>query len=557
MLNYREDQKKKGIWKILEIMKKNFYLILVITLIILGIGGYLLTLEKSDDKVKSETKENIAFTKARDIELPIYYRKSYNPLTNDSLDISNLNALLFRNLFTLDDTLNIKGDLVKEYKVDTKNSSVDLVLKENKFSTGREISSKDISYTVDTIKSIGKDSMHFDSVNSIKNVDILGEKSLRINFKKKTNASLDNLIFPIVSKSDYDKKQRFSVGSGSYQLDKVIEGDGFVLKKNINNLTDKDSNSSENLNEQKASSDKAPNSTINYRYIKSLDSSLNLMTMNGITAMVYPKLNSKSLAKDKGVNYKPFTTSKLTYLGFNLKNKYLKDENIRRAISMIIDRKDIVKDDFNSEAKIPESLYYPNFLNSKGKATKYRLEFNPDKSEKLFQKSGIRDEDKDGKYEDKKGKNIKLKMITSTSKEVKDTASDIKEMLENKGIEIDIKNLSSKDFESEIKKGDFDLYVDQYKVWEGFNFTWLYAKGNPARVRDKKLLNLVNSLESTLDSKEQSEKFLEVKEATNKKLAYFPICYRNDAFLTNKALEYKVKPAFWSYYRGIGTWKLK
>lgn len=530
MLNYRKDQEKQGFLKFIGYLRKN---ILAVAIVVVVIAGLISTLfiYLSRNSEKNEDEKNIVYEEASTIFLPMKLRTSFNPLTEKSKDIDNMNQLLFNSLFKQDRSLNVEKDLVKDYKTDKDKGYVDITLADNhKFSDGSAVNAYDVSFTINRIKKIGARSMYFNYVNRIERMVINSSYNFRIYFKDKYDASLTNLVFPIVSSDKYNESQEYSMGSGKYKVDKVISGQKIILSAN------------------EKSPDK-PSNNIEIELLDDISFDLGLMTMDAVTATIVNKSNGDMLAKSKNLKYKPITSGELEYIGFNFSNPLLKKKKIRKAIAYCINNKEIIQDNYGNSAKETDSIYSPNFLDAP--KDKEAVKYDPQKAAKLIKEAGIEKND-DGNNQNN---NASLRIIVNgTDVSRKDTAQSISEYMDKVGLKSTVEVLNESDYLSRLKKKDFDIYVGGISVDKQYRFKDILGEDNYINFNNKKIIEQVRDMEQCLDPEERMNLFSKLKKNLNDFLPYYPICYKNYYFISVKTLEYKDLPTFYNYYNGIENW---
>ena len=88
-----------------------------------------------------------------------------------------------------------------------------------------------MEFTIKQIQLIGSVSPYYNYANKISNISVKGRNSLVIAFGSNSDASLDNLVFPIVSAETYGT-EFFSVGGGPYKYGEYQKDKGLILEPN-------------------------------------------------------------------------------------------------------------------------------------------------------------------------------------------------------------------------------------------------------------------------------------------------------------------------------------
>ena len=147
-------------------------------------------------------------------------------------------------------------------------------------------------------------------------------------------------------------------------------------------------------------------------------------------------------------------TSRVYQAAFNFKNPILQDINVRKAISMAIDKENFCKIllDGNGTPAVGAFPANLSFGGEKVHAQPYDL----DAAKKLLADSGWIDTDNDG-FVDKNGKNLELRWLTYTSRqELPLLAEAAQANLKQIGIKLDVN--ATDNYKTFLKNGDYDIF---------------------------------------------------------------------------------------------------
>lgn len=163
--------------------------------------------------------------------------------------------------------------------------------------------------------------------------------------------------------------------------------------------------------------------------------------------------SSLQLFKD-GYKISQVDTSRVYQAAFNFKTPALQDINVRRAISMAIDKENFTKVLLSGNGAPAVGPFPANltFGDNSVHATPYDL----DGAKKLLTDAGWSDSDGDG-YVDKDGKNLELRWLTYTSRqELPLLAEAAQANLKLIGIKLDVN--ATDNYKSFLKAGDYDIF---------------------------------------------------------------------------------------------------
>lgn len=529
------------IFRILDFLHNHIIVVIIVVVALISAISVVILANTGDTSTDTTgttgTTSNTEYKTSSTVFLPMHRIKSLNPLTSSDSDTYDITQMIYSSLFKLDSHLNVEEDLVSSYT--TGSGKVYIKLKSGvKFSDGSSLTEGDVSYTVDKIKSIGSKSPYYTYANKISSVSGSGTE-LTIYFKNSSEAALDNLVFPIVSSSDYSTDSDYKpMGSGEYKYSSFNKKSYLKLVPNENYFAD------------------APSNNIKFRLLKYSSKAMSFVTTDAITAYVSKSSNAKANAKDKDLKCKEFVSSEAEYLGFNFNNKVLSKKNIRQAIAYCINTKSLVEDNYGGSAVTGDTIYYPGFLGTKNQGDQYK--YNQSKTLKMLKKAGYSDEDEDGILEDSKGKELTLNLlVNSNDKGRADAAGTIADELKSVGIDVQVKKEVWSSYKSDMASGNFDLLVGGYKFDKGYNLRDLFDKGNNLNYSNSVVVSAVDKLETTLTADEQKSAYKKLKSQLIDDLPYYCLCYKKYCFISVKNFKSDESPTFFDYYRGISTWNWK
>ncbi len=534
----KDIDKNRRMAKLAELFHKYIMLVIVIVAVISGSIATVYIMKHNDDPAKNENKQDSSLVQADKIYLAMYEPSSFNPLASDDEDVVYLNSVVYASMFRLDENLNVIPDIVSSYSTNKEDGTVQITIKDDAaFSDGSDLNAYDIEDTIDNIISIGTKSPYYIYASKIDSVYFTDRKNVTISFKSPDDAALDNLIFPIVSASEYSTSDNgFSLSSGKYMFSDYKTGQGINLIPSPN---------------YKGNGKPLP---VEITFVNDKSKIPGLMTMDAVVG--YLNKSSDLSASDKDIKQTPLVSNDLEFIGFNYRNANLAQAEFRGAAARAIDREKIVEEDYGTKAVISDSLYYPGFLGSSKEDT---LKFEPKEAAKLLSSLGYKDTDGDGilEYGEAHTPVVLRLLVASGTGSREEAAMSIAEALSSIGIDVKVDKQPADVFMQKIKSGDFDIFFSGMKIDKQFNLRELFGSSIYIGLNDQDLASKVASLEKALTPEEQKSVFSEVKSLLDAQMPYFPICYRSYSFLSVETLEYSISPQFFSPYEGLDTWSWK
>lgn len=164
--------------------------------------------------------------------------------------------------------------------------------------------------------------------------------------------------------------------------------------------------------------------------------------------------SSLQLFKD-GYKISQVNTSRVYQASFNFKTPELKDINVRRAISMAIDKENFCKVLLNGNGSPAISPFPANL--TFGDKNFNPITYDLDAAKKLLTDAGWSDSDGDG-YVDKDGKNLELRWLTYTSRqELPLLAEAAQANLKKIGIKLNVN--ATDNYKAVLKSGEYDIFA--------------------------------------------------------------------------------------------------
>ena len=535
-LKFRGEKSTKD--KILEFAHTHAVKLVVAAVIIAGVVASVFIFMNGDEKdTVSKSGKTITLEKSDINYIGIVQPEAFNALASNDADIYYVNQIIYSQLFTLDDHMNLKPDLVDNYTADAENASVYITLRgDAKFSDGTPVTASDVKATVKYINSAGKNSPYYNYASKIESVSAEGEKNLVIKFSSAADAALDNLLFPIVSADNYSKGENFVLGSGPYAYESYDQGKAVHLKVNEYYYGKKAENK------------------LDLCVLPAENQLIGLMSMDAVTVAMSRDPDAEETAEEKDLGCESVVSGELEFIGFNHANPVLKDKKVRQAIAHSIETDAVIEDSYGDSAVKTNSLYFPDFLGVKGGGIK----FDQKLSAENLKKAGYKDKNKDGLLEKPDGEALTVKlMVNGADKKRSDAADVIKENMKAIGINIEIERVSAEDFTKRLKAGSFEMYLGGIRIDRQFNLTDMFGEYNYGKYADANVISKVAGLERALNADDQKKAFEQAQKALNEEIPYVPLCYKKYYILTAPTYKSDEKGTFFDCYRGVPSaeWK--
>lgn len=384
-----------------------------------------------------------------------------------------------------------------------------------KFSDGTIINAKDVLGTYQYFLTENPGYIPSPKKGSFKNVEsiVLEDKfTLIFNLKVPDAAFINNLVVGILpenlSSQNKISDDKNLVGCGPFTIDKQSVTELSLVKNRHFNLF----------------SEGPKVDRLVIKFVKD-DSTLYSKLLKGEVDLVQNLLGRDKLEKIKN-EYKDFAVQtkaglNITYLGMNMKDPLLKRVEIRRAISLAINRDEIIKFLLNGLALKAKTILSPtdHYFNKNLPAVTY----DPNKAKEILDQLGLKDPDGDGPKP-----RFALSYKTTTNALRQSIALAIGQQLKKIGIQLNVEALEWGKFKSDIEKGRVQLWS---LSWIGFKdpdiYWYVFASenfppngGNRGWYSNPKLDKLLKMARETVDEKKRKQLYWQVQEILASDLPY-------------------------------------
>lgn len=380
---------------------------------------------------------------------------SVNPYTSTTLINRQLSSLLYDPLVRL--TPDFQPEYVLAESLETAGKNCTVTIKDTLFSDGSSVTAEDVVYSYDLAKN--STTSYATELGEITSFKADGEKTVLITASKADPYIANILCFPIIKKdsdtlTDQNKIVLPPIGSGRY----VPDFENLKLNANSSHVLGAPAVSVINLIN-------TPDKAVADYNLE--NGNVSIFSTDLSDGVIPPAVGTAST----------FSLNRLVYLGVNMNDSNLKDENLRYALSAVIDRNAVCSNAYYSYAKPAEGIFDPVWEDANG------LQNISSSADTQFivaylENLGYNSKDEEGFAVNSKGKRLSFTLVYYKGNERRaQAASMIAEQLSTVGIEIVSKELDWDDYVSALENGRFDLYVAEVKLLNNMDITELVTPG--------------------------------------------------------------------------------
>ena len=305
------------------------------------------------------------------------------------------------------------------------------------FHNGRQLTSADVKYTLDSMRSGAVITAKAAALAQIEHVDTPDAATVVLHLKRPDAALLWNLSdggIPIVPTGSGRDFGLHPIGSGPFRFVSQMQDDEVILERNEHSWQPLPAIA-------RLRFAVVPDAITRALELEkgSADVCINCMTADMVDAL--------AKRPDLVVESAPGTV--LNYLTFNTQDGILRDVRVRQAIAFAMNRPLIVHSLWRDRARLAESLLPPEHWAWTGDVQQYP--FDPAKANALLDAAGWK--------RGKDGIRFRLAMKTSTDEASRLLALILQQQLRDIGIGLEVRSFEFATFFSDVSKGAFQMYT--------------------------------------------------------------------------------------------------
>ncbi len=514
--------------------KRIISLLVIISLLLTLTGCFDYSyIDETEDEITNKTSDNqtVAIDLIK-LKLPYISSDSLDPFTAKSEINQSLTSLLYDTLFSVGNDFEASPLLAESFSIE--NNKLTVQLKHNVlFSDLGEVSANDVVNSFEKAKDSDRYKGQLSQINGAVST---GNYTVVFDIKSNDSDICSLLTFPIYKVGTEVTSQNRTdvpIGSGRYILTSDANNELYLTAhtNRLGNFTPVYKNIG-----LVATSDK-----------KSAISTFSL----GHTNVLIDTYSDGVYQKYIGASNK-HNISNMIYLVCNEKNETLQDSNIKKAISLAIDREEIVDYSFISFAKAAHTPFHPDFYRIKGYDIS-GLKYNADTANNILDSIGFTEINPQYNFRHKDGEVLEFSLIVNSDNPFKlSAAQKIKDYMSKINIYINLKALSQDEFLKAVSTGSYDMYLGECKLTSDFDLSVFFEQGSSASK------GITDNSESEDFYKKYRNSECDIKdfiECFNNELPFIPLLYRCESINSNSAMAVSDISIVSDYYNNIDKWK--
>ena len=478
------------------------------------------------------------------LSLPVAHSDTLDPFKAESAVNRSLITLLFDPLVTVGADFQPELILADSYSLDGKTLSI--TLKKAYFTDSSAITAADVEYSFEKAK---KSDYYAARLSNISSVSGSGS-TVVFSLKSADILALSCLDFPIVKDGTVQTKHE---GTNLYDIAPPVGSGRYYLKGTLPNAT-------------------LVANTKNVRGFDPYITEINLFEVTDSDGMAYGlqignydcwynDLSSGEYTRvNAGLSVVP--TNNFVYLAFNPDKTIFQQTEVRRAVSLLLDRESIVSMGFQGHAAACVLPFNPAWSSMKNIAANTTATAQTQTALDLLEGAGYTNINGYG-YRASRTKSLNCTLTVCADNPFKVAAAkQIKEQLAAVNFNVRILELGYKDYTQAIANGEFEMYLGEIKIPANMDLSAFFSHGGAANaVMEAEAEDGYWEINPSVDAYGKfvsgSMSLADFCLLFDRETPFVPVCYRNAVQVYSRNFTTEISGTCYDNFYGINKWQTK
>ncbi len=506
----------------------------------------------------AEGEKKVSIREGKTLYLTGYNFDSSNPLDTKNTVNRDVFSLVYDSLYKTSDNGSPYPVLAERAVCSADNLSWEITLKNNiSFHNGEPFSSKDVVATINYL--LTNETIYKNNIKNISSVRAASAYSVIISLNYPAVNFPAQLTFPVISESGFGP-DGFN-GTGNFKVKEYVKMKKLVLEAKEAYIKDKYSISS-----------------VEVSLVSDKDTA-EFANQSGLSDVyVFETLHSESSDLSKnGIKAKDYISNTFGFLLLNNDRLMFKDVNVRKAISLSVNRNEIVENLLFSKAVATSTPIRPDYYLS---VPDKEIEYSTDKAKELLSENGYVGDistgvfEKDVTYEilpEDEEINPEDTVPTVTSK-VKvsfeilvnsentfrlQIANAIAGSLKYAGIEAKVKAVSFEEYQTAYAEGNYDALLASVIIPEDNDLTQFVSENGFTRFPGGEGLKIINDIASSPEEDKKREYYHGLYDYFSEKQPLISLYFEKMSLMYSKRISGNLSPTAFCVFNKIEEWKIK
>ena len=521
------------------------YIFAAIVIFLVGYTFYILVKNDTNNEEVSLDQTSTVSTIQTDLRLAIAELDTINPILSHNRNVQEITKIIYEPLVTLNENYKLEYCLAEEIaKIDDVNYVIKMrkgVLWEN----NTNFTAYDVKFTIDMIKdyySLGIDSIYAENLKYVVSTEAVDDTTLKIVLSQEVPFFEYNLTFPVMCESyyageDFKTTSKAPIGTGMF---KIAESANNVIK-----LV---------RNDNYWNSAKEP--TVQEVYINlyaTIGEVYNAFKSGDVDLVIAKNANVEQYIGTLGYNKVEYKAREYDFLALNTSHPILSNINVRKALSLIVDKNALVATCFGSSYISSNfSLDMGNWLYTKD----VNIEVDTEQAKQILINDGwIQSNNTWNKNVNDQNIRLAFTLTVNNNNATRvAVAENIKTQFESFGIPITIRQVSAESYSHILNNREYEIVLAGLELGFSPSLETFFGNGNIANYQNQEIADIMNVVKNTADDNVLYEKYARLYEIYLEEVPYIGLYRNTNCIVYNQNLVGNITPNVFNVYHNIEKW---
>lgn len=521
------------------------YLFAVVVFFLIGYTLYIIFQNKSNVS-EIELDQTSTLTNIQtELRFGIAQLDTLNPIFSNNRDVQEITKIIYDPLVTLNENFKLEYKLAEEIAKTDGNTYVVKLRKGVLWQDKSNFNAYDVKFTIDLIKECetrGMYCIYTSNLAHVVNINIVDDYTIQIGLDQEIPFFEYYLTFPIMSQNYYANEDFFAntklpIGTGIFKIQNVSSN---MIELEPNEIywdvSRKPMATKININLY---------STNGEMYQSFKNGEIDILSVNisniedYIGSLGYKKIEYKSRIYD--------------FLTINTQNELLSDPQIRKAISLVIDKNNIVGNCLGKGYVSSNfSLDMGNWLYTKD----LNIPTDTDQATMLLNNAGwelsrnVWQRKVDGKTQV-----LEISLLVNADNQTKvAVCEDIKNQLELFGIRVNIQYESTDSYQDRVNNKNYDIVLMEIQLSYTPNLNTFFGNGNLANYYNDEVNNIMNIINNTSEENQLYDSYSRIYDIYLEEAPYIGLYRNTEIVICNQNLVGNISANSYNIYHNIEKW---
>lgn len=520
------------------------YIFAAVVMILVIYTIFLISQKKSDDGEKNLDQTSKVSNIQTDLRFAIAGFDTINPIMTNNRNVQEITKIIYDPLVTLNGNYKLEYCLAEEI---AKTDDVTYIVKLRKgvlWEDKSNFTANDIIYTIDVIKDLesrGIYTIYSENLRHVIDIQYIDTVTVKIILDQPVDFFEYNLTFPIMCQKYYEGEDfansgKLPIGTGKFKITEVSEN---VIKLS--------------QNEYYWNTENKPMATqININLYGTIGEVYSAFKNGEIDILSVKIPDIETYIGTLGYNKIEYKARDYDFLTINTAHELLSDVNIRKALSLMIDKNNIVAGLGQGYVASNFSLDMGSWLYTKN----LNIDSNIEYATQILNENGwnyinnIWQKNIDGRI-----RRLEFSITVNTDNNQRVQAvENIKNQLANFGIPVNIRYLDRDAYIDAINNKNYEIILTGITLGYTPSLRTFFGDNNLANYYNQEIIDLMNEASNAIDDNVLYNNYNRIYDIYLEEVPYIGLYRNTDIIVYNQGLVCNITANEFNIYHNIEKW---